>query len=198
MKRFKDLTGQKFGKLVAVSPIDGSGGVGKHKDWLCKCECGNLKTVSSAHLKDGNVTSCGCIRHNKAGLRIYTIWADMKDRCGNKKAASYVYYGGRGITVCDEWRNDFKAFYEWAMSNGYAEDLTIDRIDVNGNYEPSNCRWVTRKEQANNTRRNHFLTYDGETHTLADWAEKVGIKQNTLLYRLKRGWSVERTLSIEV
>ena len=119
----------------------------------------------------------------------------MKCRCYRNKETAYKYYGDRGIIVCDEWLNDFQAFYDWAMANGYDDTLTIDRIDVNGNYEPSNCRWVSRKVQMNNTRRNHLITYNGKTQTIAQWAEELNIKQNTLLYRIRRGWSIEKALT---
>lgn len=130
--------------------------------------------------------------------RLYSIWKRMKDRCNNPNHKYFSYYGGRGITVCDEWQKNFPAFYEWAIQNGYDDSLTIDRIDSNGNYDPCNCRWVTRHEQMLNTRRNHYLTYNGETLTVNEWAEKFGIKQNTLLYRIRRGWSVERALTKRV
>lgn len=130
--------------------------------------------------------------------RVYCIWKHMKDRCYNPNFKHYGHYGGRGITVCDEWRKDFNSFYEWAISNGYDDSLTLDRKDVNGNYDPTNCRWATRREQMLNTRRNHYLTYDGETLTVNEWAEKLGMKQNTLLCRIRRGWSVERALTTRV
>ena len=119
----------------------------------------------------------------------------MKARCYYKKDSRYMDYGGRGITVCKEWLDSFQAFYDWAMANGYADDLTIDRIDVDGNYEPSNCRWATRKQQGNNKRSNVLITYGEETHTLAEWAEKVGIKRTTLVSRLfVNHWDIEKAL----
>lgn len=135
-------------------------------------------------------------KHGKRNTRIYTIWKSMRQRCYNPNTNRYHLYGARGITVCEEWNKSFKAFYEWAMANGYADDLTIDRIDVNGNYEPSNCRWATYKEQANNTSKSTHITYNGETHTIAEWADIIGVKMQTLWARLNiYGWSVEDALT---
>ena len=132
--------------------------------------------------------------HNKSKTRLHRIWAAMKSRCYNPKNNRYENYGGKGIVVCDEWQ-DFEPFYDWAMSSGYRDDLTIDRIESSGNYEPSNCRWVTQKAQQNNRRNNHLIAYNGETHTLAEWAKITNIKPSTLLARIKSGWSVERVLT---
>lgn len=135
-------------------------------------------------------------KHGLNETRIYKTWVRMKVRCYNQNHDRYKNYGGRGITVCDEWKNDFKKFYEWAMKNGYSDDLTIDRIDVNGNYEPSNCRWITNKEQCNNRRNNHFITYNGKTQTVSEWAEEIGLDYNTLLVRINRlHWDIEKALT---
>ena len=119
----------------------------------------------------------------------------MKERCNNKNNKSYKNYGGRGIKVCKEWSENFMSFYNWSINNGYKEGLTIDRINNDGNYEPSNCRWITRKEQNRNYRKNHLLTYKGETLCLADIADKYGINRGTLLYRLKKGKTIEEALN---
>ena len=120
----------------------------------------------------------------------------MKSRCAYERDPYYGHYGGKGILVCDEWLHDFQAFYVWAMANGYREDLTIDRINVNGNYEPNNCRWVDRKTQANNRTNNRVVTYHNETHTLAEWSEILGINYETLAARLnKYKWPIEKALS---
>ena len=204
MTKMIDLTGQRFGRLTVVKrAVNTKNGKAQ---WVCKCDCGNYNVVQSYDLRSGNTKSCGCLNAErlKAGINVkhgmcYTplnnVWRAMKRRCYYKKDSRYESYGARGVTVCMEWLNDFQAFYDWAMANGYQEGLSIDRIDVNGNYEPGNCRWATDKEQANNTRNNHFLTYNGETHTIAEWAEIVGMKRDTLKKRIYYGWPIEKALT---
>ena len=136
-------------------------------------------------------------KHGKKHTRIYGIWCAMKGRCANKHHKSFKHYGGRGIKVCDEWQKDFLKFFVWANENGYADGLTIDRIDINGNYEPGNCRWVSYKQQNRNYSRNHLITFNGETLCLSDMAEKYGINKARLHHRLSHGWSIERALLVK-
>lgn len=191
-KQITDLTGQKFGNLTVVELIPRK--YGEPVKWKCVCDCGNERICSSADLKHEGVTKCKvCTRDSlqKRYPRLVRIYANMKQRCGNPKHTSYDRYGGRGITVCEEWNNSFDAFVEWAINNGYRDDLTIDRIDVDGNYEPSNCRWATILEQANNTSQNVEITYKGETHSRSEWSRILNIKNATLQNRLNSGWSIE-------
>ena len=199
-----NLTGQRYGRLVVLeeSPIRKRHSV----SWICKCDCGNItKPLSSDLLRRGHIKSCGCYstevrslthkKHGKCGSRIYASYRDMLNRCYLTTRKSYKDYGGRGITVCDEWKDSFQAFYEWAIANGYAEGLTIDRIDNDGNYEPSNCRWATDVEQGNNKRNNRLLTYEGKTLSLSQWAKEKRINVTTLHERLSRGWTLEQALT---
>lgn len=202
----EDYIGSKYGKLTIVS-YDTKKGNSHYVN--CKCDCGNTKSIRLLRLKSGETKSCGCIRkelfkknkkdkttHGQTGTRLYNIYRSMKSRCYIKKNnKNYHSYGGRGIKICDEWLNDFESFYNWSYANGYNDDLTIDRIDNNGNYEPNNCRWITEAEQHNNTSRNINITYNGETKTLKQWSESVGINYHTLKKRYKMGWSIEDMLT---
>lgn len=207
MSKEIDITGKKFNRWVALKF--------SHKDknnkhyWLCQCECGTIKTVEKQSLIRGISHSCGCYnleqiikrntKHSLSKTRLDNTYTAMKSRCYNSNDKSYKYYGGRGIKICKEWLDNRKSFFEWALKNGYQDDLTIDRINVNGNYEPSNCRWVTMKKQCQNKNNNRNICYKGETHTLAEWSTLKGIKYFTLRSRLDNyGWSIEKALETEV
>lgn len=181
---------KKFGRLIAVEYQ----GRGKGESiWRCKCDCENEVNVAESSLKSGNTKSCGCIRNeflrelgrkrtenktepDKESERIYNIYTLMKSRCYNENNENYHHYGGRGVFICEEWLNDYFAFKTWSLNNGYKNNLTIDRIDVNGNYEPSNCRWATQKVQCNNKRNNKYITYKGRTQTLSEWCDELGLE----------------------
>jgi hypothetical protein len=205
-------SGQKFGKLTVVSFHHKKERVYGNKKrtfcyYLCKCDCGNETIVAKDFLirKKNPTKSCGCVSknflrsltttHGKSNTRLFRIWAHIKDRCFNVNNDAYKNYGARGIIICSEWKNNFMSFYDWAIANGYNEVLTIDRKNNNGNYEPSNCRWISVKGQHRNTRRNTFLCYNGEKKCVSEWAEILGISKETLYSRIKRGWPIERILS---
>lgn len=193
----EDLSGKRFGRLTVVKAI----GRNKWHDsmWECMCDCGNTVTVAAGKLKSGHTKSCGCLaRDTRAGQlethgittggkpRTFTIWSGMKARCLNPKSVSYPNYGGRGIGICPEWM-EFRAFHEWAMSNGYADDLQLDRIDNDGDYCPGNCRWVTRSQNQRNTRRNHLITLNGRTLTAAEWIRELGVSKSAFYSALRKG-----------
>lgn len=197
MKKFKDITGQKFGCLTALYRLHSYHKKGTY--WLCICECGNLVEVYLQNLQSGHTTSCGClkVKHNKCDTRLYSILRGIKTRCYNKNVKEYKYYGKRGIAVCDEWLNDFNAFYDWAMENGYNDTLTIDRIDVDGNYSPDNCRWIPNKEQQQNKRKTKLYTINDITKTLAEWCEVYNINYNKVYNRVYLyNWEIERALEL--
>lgn len=202
-RRIKMNPGDKYGRLTIVSEVEKINKKG-HRRFLCRCECGNMRTVDMAGLRQGTTKSCGCLAreqtvarfktHGMFGTPLYRVWAAMKARCYNPDVSSFSHYGGRGIKVCDEWA-EFESFYRWAINNGYKRGLSIDRIDNEGDYRPSNCRWVSPRVQANNTRRNRMLTHNGKTMSIADWGRATGLNQTMIAKRLKRGWSVERALT---
>ena len=192
-----DITGRRFGRWTVIR--DSGQRSNSRVLWECRCDCGTVKLMSSNHLLKGRSLSCGCLRnelslkkHTSHGLskqKIYRIWAGMIARCYCQKQSNYQNYGGRGISVCDEWHSNFCSFYEWSMKNGYKEDLTIERIDVNGDYCPDNCKWIPRSEQCNNTRQSHFITIDGKTLTIKQWSKKIGMSDKVIRCRLRYGWN---------
>lgn len=199
MSTRKDLTGQKFGKLTIIKYVYTDSY--RRAIWRCKCECGNVIEVRGDMLRNGNTKSCGCLctTHHKSNTRLYHTWQQMKGRCYNKNNKDYRDYGARGIVVCDEWKNDFQAFYNWAMDNGYQENLTIDRIHPNGNYTPNNCRWADITTQNRNKRNNINFEYKGETHCLTEWCKILGLKYSRVRNRVRRlNWPIEKALELEV
>lgn len=197
---FENLIGQKFGRLTVLGLSEKKSG--RKSYWVCECECGNKKLVRSDCLKRGQVQSCGCMKEeqDKVNLgrtihgdtpkgkqkRLWQTWQGMKQRTSNPNNKAYARYGGRGITVCDEWRESYVAFRDWSLSNGYADNLTIERIDNNGNYEPTNCRWATFKEQCNNRRTNVMIEWNGKTQNIQQWSDETGIPYNVLHDRFHR------------
>lgn len=191
-----DLTGKRFGNLVVLEKAEKQG---TSQLWLCKCDCGNLTKIRANGLVRLGRDSCGCrtsekiskarFLHGETNSRLYDIWRGMKKRCLLPKAQGYKNYGGRGIHICDEWKDDYLAFKNWALNNGYKDGLTIDRIDNNGNYEPLNCRFTDYKQQANNRRSNRLLSVNGETKTIQEWADIMGVQRNLIVNRKKMGWS---------
>lgn len=213
-----DLTGKQFGKLTAIRPIGLD--KHNEMQWECVCECGNTYVAKSYALRNGHTTQCRECALKQIGnanrkyyllnsvkvkeqekkrepiwecypKRLRGVYTNMKTRCYNPNVSSYKNYGGRGIIICDEWKNSFIAFAQWALENGYNEELFLDRIDNNGNYEPSNCRFVTMKVQCNNRRTNFMVEYNGEQDTLANWARRLNISYNYIQYRLYKGRDME-------
>ena len=193
----KNLINQKFGKLLVVKKI---GVKNNYIFWECLCDCGKTTIVSTSNLTSNRIKSCGCLKHeslmernithNQRHTKLYEVWKTMKQRCYNPNNRSYHNYGGRGISICDEWKNNFESFYIWSKNNGYKEELTIDRIDVNGNYDPCNCRWTTKLIQANNTRTNKYVTINNETKTVSEWCRFYNISNSAVYLRVKNGMSL--------
>lgn len=188
----KDETGKRYGRLTVIeqAPVPEHVKEKRQAFWRCRCDCGNIVVTNGSNLRRGDTVSCGCYNRSKASRRThgrhdspeYTIWAKIKSRCCNPRSTHYRYYGGRGITMCVEWRDSFATFYAYVGPRP-SPQYTIDRIDVNGNYEPGNVRWATRKQQANNRRNNVRLTYRGKTQLLAEWADELEIPLTTILNR---------------
>lgn len=190
--------GSKYGRWTVVARDQDDS-----KRVICHCECGSAKTVNKYELMSGRTNSCGCINveitrersttHGMNGTRLYYIWMSMKARCSRKNNNDYKNYGARGIRVCDNWLR-FIPFKEWALSNGYSDNLTIDRIDSNKCYEPNNCRWATNLKQQNNKRNNITMTYMGKTKTMSEWARYIGLPYRVIKDRRYLGWSDSKIL----
>lgn len=204
MSQLIDLTGKRFGRLTVIGRVENHG---ERAFWKCRCDCGNEKEIAGQALRYGRTKSRGCIakeliteRNTKHGFakrnhqeRLYKIWKSMIGRCDNPSSCGYANYGGRGISVCEDWY-DYKNFREWAYNNGYSDELSIDRIDVNGNYEPDNCRWATHYIQSNNTRRNILVTLGEVTHSLKEWCDEFNLKYGTVKNRVRNGLDVYSAL----
>jgi len=201
----RDLKGKKFGYLTVIRK-DGTTKDG-NVIWLCKCCCGKETKVASSNLVRNFITSCGCKRsktiseknktHGKSRSRIYLLWSRIKVRCDKVTCSQYKNYGGRGITYDRSWEK-FEPFYQWAINNGYQDNLTIERINVDGNYCPENCKWITFKEQARNKRNTYRVKYKNKEYCVSELAEIVGIKVDTLKKRLNKGISVEDAIKTTV
>jgi hypothetical protein len=193
---FKDITGQRFERLTAIKRL---GRIGGGSRWLCKCDCGNHKEVFLTHLTRGLIRSCGCLwqeartKHGMANTALYSRWRGMKSRCDYTSHKQYRDYGGRGIAYAAEWER-FEPFAEWALANGYAEGLELDRINPDGNYEPSNCRWITHRDNMQNMRRSTRITVRGIEYSLSDAALVFGVNKYTIRSRLGRGDSHEKAV----
>jgi len=192
MRKLIDLKGKKFNRLTVIERYH-ENNIHNKPLWLCKCDCGKETIVNGLSLKNGNTKSCGCYakeiqklssnkksKHNLRNTRLYNIWRGMKKRCYDLKNKDYKNYGKRGIKICEEWLNDFKTFYDWAMSNGYKDNLTIDRIDTNGNYEPNNCRWTDLETQQNNRRNTEHITIGNDSKTMSQWARTIGVHHSSI------------------
>ena len=197
----EDITGQKFGRLTALNF--------SHKDkrrktyWVFECECGNIKVLRKDQVKNGNTKSCGCLKNEQNDVNLnrngseptkydskglsnhplYHKWMGMKRRCYDVNDSHYERYGGRGIKICDEWLYSFHAFYDWSMENGWQDGFEIDRIDNNGNYEPNNCRYVTRKENCNNRSTTRKIEINGISHSLTEWCEFFNIPRHLRIFQ---------------
>lgn len=203
MSTLIDITGKKYGMLTVIRRAENAPkGISR---WECKCDCGNIIIVRGGNLKNGNVKSCGCLKsifnksrsaHGMSNTRLYQTWINMKARCYRKTHPAYKNYGARGIKVCDKWRNSFKTFAEWSLANGYTDDLTIERIDNDRDYEPDNCKWICFGEQAENRRTNLNITYHNETHNLSEWCKLFNMDYNLVYNRIhKNKWDFERAIS---
>lgn len=202
--KFKDISGQRFGRLTAIHKADSLNG---HTRWLCQCDCGNECIVHRSSLLTGNTTSCGCYKRENAkklyssvrqnDKHLYAVWNGIKQRCYNKNSISYKNYGGRGITMDDEWATNYESFYNWAMRSGYKRGLQIDRKNVDGNYCEENCRFVNLEVQANNKRNIKFYEINGISKSLPEWCREYNMDYYLVRQRVfKLGWNIEKALTV--
>lgn len=193
----KHFVGEKIHSLTIIKELEERNKFGS-KQWLCKCDCGNIKVYSTSALNV--VKGCGCRKkeHGYSQTKLYKTYQRMKNRCYNKKFPHYEIYGGRGIKICNEWLNDFVKFKDWSLNNGYKEGLSIDRINPDGNYEPNNCRWTTMFEQASNKRNNVFYTINGIIMTQTQWCRFYNIPVTNVRGRLNSGWDIEKALTTPI
>ena len=210
MKRVEVKEGERYGRLTIIREVEPAGSIHKRvRRFLCRCDCGNETICRLPNLKSGTTKSCGCYRkfvssnrrdcHHLQNTRIYRIWCGMKRRCYNKHNEHFDRYGGRGIIVCDEWKTDFMNFYDWAMSNGYDDKLSIDRINNEGNYEPSNCRWANQKQQIVNSTATIKCSLGGNIVSLSDIADILGVsfkRIRRIVYMLNNGYDMSELLSL--
>ena len=214
-EKYVDLTGQRFGRLVAKEYMGKKKykGNSDHPYWLCQCDCGNETIVNGNNLRRGAIKSCGCMsaelarermkevtklaprtKHGMADSNIYSSWNKMKGRCYNTSDPAFETVGAKGIIVCDEWKDSFENFYHWSMGNGYQPGLVIDRLNKGDNYSPENCRWVTRADRSNNSVNNIILTYAGYSLTCKEWMDVTGLSSSTMSDRIKLKWPVSKIL----
>ncbi len=193
-KKSADLSSQLFGKLLVIAPVRDNAST--CTTWLCVCHCGKVVTRTSRWLIKTLYRSCGCLggitRHGASKTREYSIWRGMKKRCTDPRSVNFEWYGGRGVAVCESWSNSFDEFYR--DMGECPPNCSLDRIDNDGPYSPENCRWVSHREQLGNKSNNRFITHNGDTHTVAEWARKLNILPDTIYYRINKGWPVERAL----
>lgn len=196
------ITGDRYGRLTIVLEVESRN---KQRFFECKCDCGVVITACLYSLRRGSIVSCGCFHkeymssvfktHGYTGTRLYNTWLNIKQRCCNPNNPRSKNYGLNGVTVCNEWLNSFEAFKNWSLANGYNDNLTIDRINVYGNYEPENCRWITNSAQQSNRRNNRVITFNGLSKTITEWAREKGISIKTLQCRINSGWDIEKALN---
>lgn len=204
MKPIKDHTNEKYGRLTVIKFYKREN---NKTYWQCECECGNRLVIPITYLTSGDTRSCGCLRKEKSAQtqrkkayiknhRLHSIWIDMKRRCYNKDRNSYIYYGAKGIKVCEEWKKDFRNFQDWALKNGYNDKLTIDRIDNKKGYTPNNCRWVTTFEQNNNLSSNHKICYEGKNYTsMSSFCREKKINYDKFRQKIRQGYTIQDALT---